>query len=176
MSLQGSSRNDPITDLTFPFCGLYMLEFIIHTSHNKLLTRDYKQWRQRPKQTVVLMWRFSRWMRKKHTKIIFLASILWNGRKIKPTSEQVDYCKYFRISEEMQWGQALELAPSMLLRIIIVSGGDASKLYRLYSTSVLDCSANCTSNCFPKAEDLFGVAYKLRNQTYEIGVHREAFL
>lgn len=46
MFLQDLSKNDPIINLTFPFCNLHMVDFInIHTSHNELLTThtDYKQ-------------------------------------------------------------------------------------------------------------------------------------
>lgn len=74
-------------DLTFLFNVLYMLKFIIHTLHNKLLTTMridevlvYYRW-QGLKQTVLLIWTFlvTEWGGGK------ISDVFWNRCKINPS-------------------------------------------------------------------------------------------
>lgn len=142
----------------------------LYTRHTSLLTTDYKQmpvryrW-QRPKQTVFLIWKIysQNHISDKH----FVKQVQNKAYKPKP-----DYRKYFRISGRNA-ARPSAVVGSVNLELnsyYCKSGNDASKLCRLYSTSVWNCSAN-TSNCFPEVENLFVVALGLSKIFNHMIVH-----
>lgn len=87
------------------FSVVWLIHVGFHYTHFTIVDNCYTEYKEQWSVCVRQMTHMkisSRWMGETHThKIIFLTNILLNRCKIKPT-RKLDYCKYFRISEEMR--------------------------------------------------------------------------